>query len=98
MSLILDESTPKNLMVKTCGLQFPVGEGQNKRREQVVMLGDCEMSMTDFCTAVVYVLTNTDLDPNDPRIGLVERIKKATVIQGHNAVAGINPNCLRYEL
>jgi hypothetical protein len=98
MSLILDESTPKNLMVKTCGVKFEVGEGTHMRREQVVMLGDCEIPMSEFCTAVEYVLTNTDLDPNDPRIGLVERIKKATVTQGHNAVAGINPNCLKYEL
>jgi hypothetical protein len=98
MSLILSDASPTGLTIKTCGVKFEVGEGANKRREQVVMLGDCEIPMSEFCTAVEYVLSNTDLDLNDPRIGMVERIKKATVVPGHNAVAGINPNCLKYEM
>jgi hypothetical protein len=98
MSMTLSESTPKDLTAKTCVVKFEVGEGQRRRREQVIMIGDCEIPMSDFCFLVEYVLTNTDLDDGDPRIGMVERIRRAKVVPGHNAEAGIYPNCLRYSM
>lgn len=96
MSLTLDSSTPEKLMVKTCGIKFEVGE--DKHREQVVMIGDYEIPMSDFCTAVHYVITNTDLDTNDPRIGLVASVASAKIVPGFNSLAGINPNCLRFQM
>lgn len=65
MSLILEKSDPK-VWVKTFD-------------HRVVNLTHCdehsEISMSDFCDMVRYVLTNTSLGPGDPRCGLVEEIK-----------------------
>jgi len=33
-----------------------------------------EVSMRDFCGTVIYVLTNTDLGPDDPRRELLARL------------------------
>jgi len=98
MSLTLDESKPTGLTIKTCGIRFEIAKGTSKRREQIVMLGDYEIPMSDFCAAIEYVLSNTDLDPNDPRIGLVERIQRSNMVQGYNAKAGIDLESLRYEI
>ena len=57
-----------------------------------VQLCEYAISMEDFCTAVYYVLTNTDLAPNDPRLELVERVKKL------DPVPGLSHNDPRLEL
>ncbi len=44
-----------------------------------------DMSMTDFNVMVKYVLTNTDLEPNDQRLQLVDCIRSMSVVQGHNS-------------
>lgn len=50
-----------------------------------VRIGEYEISIEDFCALVWYVLTNTDLHgTNDPRIQLVEAIKKAERTPGHD--------------
>jgi len=43
-----------------------------------------EIDMRDFCELVLYVLTNTDLEPDDPRVPLVNKIKEMEIIEGHN--------------
>ncbi len=43
-----------------------------------------EIPIIDFLIAVEYVLTNVDLEPNDPRLLFVERIKASRVDAGWN--------------
>jgi len=43
-----------------------------------------EIDMRDFCELVLYVLTNTDLDPMDPRVRLVNLIREMKIVEGHN--------------
>jgi hypothetical protein len=73
MSLILSRSHPK-IEIKTWGHIA----GNNK-----VHLGDYEIPMSDFCEAIYYALTNTDLFPDDPRLKLVEEIKRLIVLDGY---------------
>lgn len=76
MSLSLDRNTvPSGLTVKTYGTILP---------EDVVFLGDYEISIEDFFAMVYYVLTNTDLCPDDPRRLFVERVKSMTEAEGYN--------------
>ena len=78
MSLSLGLGTkPAGLEVKTFGF----GSMGN-----TVHLGDYEISLEDFLVTVEYVLTNTDLEPNDPRLRFVKRV------QSMKEVAGYNPN------
>jgi len=69
MSLELSCSSPQGIFAKTFS-------------SRTVLLGDYEISMSDFCALVMYVLTNTNLDPSDPRYDLVDAIKKLKVAKG----------------
>ena len=69
MSLELSYSSPQGLSAKTFS-------------SLTVLLGDYEISMSDFCALVMYVLTNTNLDPNDPRYDLVDAVKKLKITDG----------------
>lgn len=40
------------------------------------------MSIEDFCETVIYVMTNTELVPNDPRLKLIEEIKALKKVEG----------------
>jgi len=81
LSLSLDLGTePKGLEVKTYGL----------KSLPEVRIGEYELSMKDFCYMVNYVMTNTDLEPYDPRIDLKESIKSM------HLVPGFNKNGVRY--
>lgn len=73
MSLILSsqDTEPKGLMIKTFGASWPG-----------VHLGDYTISEFDFCEAIMYFLTNTDLESDDRRLKLVERIRKIGVVPG----------------
>lgn len=51
---------------------------------EYVGVADLQISTADFCQLVIYVLTNTDLQPNDPRLHLMNQIAKLNVIPGHN--------------
>ena len=74
MSLLLANGTrPKGLNLKTWGL------GSND-----VYLGDYVISLKDFLCAAEYVLTNTDIKKNDPRLKFVEIVKKMRKIKGWN--------------
>ncbi len=43
-----------------------------------------EISMQDFCEMALYVLTNTDLAKDDPRIRFVDTIKELRKAKGYN--------------
>ena len=82
MSLILDCSSPKGIEAKT-------GFLQSKDGKATVHLGTymspiVEIDMEDFCALVEYVLTNTDLNENDPRLALIENIKNLRPVPGYN--------------
>lgn len=49
---------------------------------KVILLGEYEIPLDDFCKLVEYVLTNTDLDANDPRLELVDKIKRMEIVDG----------------
>jgi hypothetical protein len=86
MSLKLAQGTkPLNLEIKTYGLP-PCA-----RTPTMVYLGDYEISMEDWIEATMYVLTNTDLVTDDPRLPFLERLKKLEVSQG------FNPNAKRLD-
>lgn len=83
MSLMLSFSNPP-VEVKTWGDMHTDDRGQ-----QIMDLGGfmspvISIPMDDFVCMVEYVLTNADLSKDDPRIGLVERIKQMHQVEGHN--------------
>lgn len=76
MSLILGLGTkPPGLEVKTFGFG-PMGN--------TVHLGDYEISLEDFLLMTKYVLTNTDLEPADPRLQFVKCIKSMKEVGGYS--------------
>lgn len=72
MSLELSGAFPDGLTIKT-GFDG-----------QTIYLGDYEISMKDFCEAMLYVLENTDLEPDDPRLEFVELVKSMRQVEGYN--------------
>lgn len=72
MSLALNQGTRPDGVVASC----PTAE--------VVLIGELELSMVDFCELVLYALTNTDLVAGDARLHLMNQIAKLSPIQGHN--------------
>jgi len=76
MALILQMGTqPAGLEVKTFGF----GSMGN-----TVHLGDYKISIEDFLVAAEYVLTNTDLDPNDSRLQFVKCAQSMKEVEGYN--------------
>lgn len=73
MSLLLSYSTPRGLEIKT----------HPKFITKNICLGDYEINLRDFLAAVEYVLTNTDLEPRDPRLAFIKKIAEFRVIEGH---------------
>jgi hypothetical protein len=43
-----------------------------------------DIPLADFCCLIEYVLTNTDLIENDPRLKLIDRIKHMYKLPGYN--------------
>lgn len=77
MSLSLVMGTkPVGLVVKTYD-----GFGST---ETIVYLGDYEISLIDFLVMATYVLTNTDLRPDDPRLQFVKCVKSMKEVDGYN--------------
>ena len=75
MTLLLAQGTkPVNLGIKTFGF----GSLGN-----AVYLGNYEISLEDFLAAAEYVLTNTNLEPNDPRLQFVKRVQSMKEIDGY---------------
>ncbi len=78
MSLILDRGTkPNGLCAKTIG----VGD-------EVVFLGDYEITMEDFLVLAHYVLTNSNLKEDDPRLQFVESVRGMKVVKGYPTIFG----------
>lgn len=72
MSLLLEQDTrPKGLWIKSLN-------------PSSLMVGDYVIGPKDFNSMVMYVLTNTDLVPNDTRLELIEHIKKLKIVKGFN--------------
>ncbi len=79
MSLALNLGTkPEGLEIKTWGDML----GPDPL--QTIHLGEYEISMVDFLYAAAYVLTNTNLEKNDPRLQFVEYIRAMKVIEGYH--------------
>ena len=49
-----------------------------------IVIGQYDMSMKDFCDMAMYVLINTDLEANDPRLEFVEEVKAMREMPGYN--------------
>lgn len=73
MSLQLNGGTiPKGLEAKV----------REYRTTTVVFIGDYSLSLTDFLALTDYVLTNTNLVKDDPRLTFVERIGRLKQVKG----------------
>lgn len=90
MTFLLNMGTePNNLKLRTTSIPLlgtPPG---------TVFLGDYEISQEDFLFMAHYVLTNTDLVPNDKRLQFVECVKAMRIVPGWNQ--GNDSNCKRLE-
>lgn len=76
MSLCLGLGTkPAGLEIKTYGF----GSMGN-----TVHLGDYKISLQDFLMATEYVLTNTDLEPNDPRLQFMKCVQSMKQTDGYS--------------
>lgn len=69
MSLILSDAKPSNLQIKTWGTG----------PEEIVYLGEYKIPIKDFLCAACYVLTNTDLRKNDPRLQFKKCVRSMRV-------------------
>lgn len=67
-----DGTKPPGVEIKTWGIGKPI-----------IYFGDYEISMEDFLIASHYVLTNTDLYVDDPRIQFVRSVQAATLVEGY---------------
>jgi len=77
MTLVLGRGTkPENLEIKTYGLLSLSG---------IVHLGEYEISLEDFLSAALYVLTNTNLGPNDPRPEFVRCVQSMKEVDGYGS-------------
>lgn len=94
MSLELSFTKPHPIEAKTYPSLMPVA-GELKR---FVQLGDYSIPIDDFCALVEYVLTNTDLDQDDPRLDLVEKIKHLKVVDGFQTLIDKSFHSKRLEI
>lgn len=84
MSLELSNSQPR-VIVKTGFDPNPVLLYEDKTRLPRGEPGiNLEIPMDDFCELVKYVLTNNELAENDPRLPMVEFVRKLKVVPGYN--------------
>ncbi len=86
MSLVLDgdPKTSQDIEVKTRSLpQNLLGVVEIRHST-----GHIEISYRDFLAMAHYVLTNTDLEENDPRLAFVKAVGKLQVGLGFNGPLG----------
>ena len=80
MTLLINlDKTRDPIELKTWGLT-------NENGDHEVWIGNQYLTMKEFCEAVKYVLENTNLTPDDPRLKLVEEIKRSKVVEGYDWV------------
>lgn len=72
---------PRDLEVKTWGGHPPVVYLSTATAQYTIAL-------EDFLEAAWYVLTNANLDPNDPRLAFVERVRKLRKVPGWSLGTG----------
>lgn len=78
MTMLLERGTkPEGLPVKTFGIPGGING------KDVVFLGDYEISIEDFLIAAHYVLTNSNLTENDPRLQFVECVRSMQMVKGY---------------
>ena len=53
--------------------------------ENEIRIGNNYINVKDFNELVLYYLTNTDLEPEDDRLKLIDRIKSLKIVDGFNA-------------
>lgn len=51
---------------------------------KTVCVGGLEITTADFFQLAIYVLTNTDLHANDPRLHFMNQIAKLNQLPGYN--------------
>ncbi len=69
------------------GLYAETREGSSLAHHKLYLHGhkvDAYISFADLVGLMKYVLTNTDLDENDPRLMLVNMIKDSNITEGEN--------------
>jgi hypothetical protein len=71
-SSIVVKASPTNLMVNISGIGNPGGQ---------VSVGPYGMSMKDFLEVVSHVLTDTILDPEDPRFQFIEHVRSMRPVE-----------------
>jgi len=49
-----------------------------------LFIGEYSINKNDFMSLVMYIMTNTDLEENDCRLKLIERINKLHQVEGFN--------------
>ena len=79
MTLLLKDSIPE-ISVKS-------GFLSNEDKVYITIDGNksrSEVSFEDFCYLVEYFMENTDLVEDDPRLLLLEKLKKMKIIDGWN--------------
>lgn len=47
-----------------------------------VDVGDITIAMADFCHLVLHVITNSDLQPEDPRFDLFSQLAQLKILDG----------------
>lgn len=98
MSLVLSNSVPSALIARA--RQLP-GERVEARVERptTLFLGDYEIPMEDFRELMMYVMCNTPLAEDDPRLELLEDIKDLTVVveSGYRHFKGTRPLAQHYQ-
>jgi hypothetical protein len=55
-------------------------------QDEFVAIGDYRLSYSDFCFLTMYVMTNTNLRLNDPRVKLLNQMKELTKVVGYDDV------------
>ncbi|MCK5466074.1 hypothetical protein KAI56_01065 [Candidatus Parcubacteria bacterium] len=74
MTLVLEDG----LEVKTFGFEFGDKDG-------IINFGDHEIPIKSFLVAVEYVLENSELIENDPRLEFIECIKSMEIVDGFDS-------------
>lgn len=54
------------------------------RTEQTVT----KMSYAEFCAVAMYVLTNAELEENDPRLDFVRQVNNLRIVDGYRGSSG----------
>jgi len=98
MSLILSKTQPEGTEAKSLGKMFPdfpdlkisvpirkkdveSATHQNGKKNEWISV---EMPFEDFCELTKYIMTNTELTKDDPRMRLVSWFHQLQTVEGFN--------------